>query len=448
MPDEATRICQTLAHTGGNVVRAARLLGFSRNTLRYRMRKYGMARPSLVVPEVPAVVTHAPAAPAHAEPTKDVGHSPLQLSPPSWEHKPVAVLAIECTFPQMTGGEAARYEPWTLAARWEQRLVEKVHMFDGRFLQRTPALLTAVFGVPRALEQMPQRAVHAALAIKHLITAARATPAGEPCPDVRLAVHVGALLVDTRSSTLAARMLPLGDTLALPVRLLGHASVGEVLVSLQVVHQVEDVYTIHERALPAPAAASAQGEAYVVVGRRVWQTPSGRSAGRVSQRCVGRARELATLHTLLAQAEDGQGQVVALVGEPGIGKSRLLAEFHRSLDGKRVTSLEGRCLSYGHATPYLPVLDLLRQCCRVGDADPPEVIMTKVHVALQEAKMEPEVCAPYLLRLLGLPEGTERLAMLSPQAIKIRTFTVLRQLCLCRQSAASHCGDRGLAVDG
>ena len=131
--DEATRIRQTLTRTGGNVVRSARLLGLSRNTLRYRMRKYGMERLYLEVPEVPAMATHAPAVPAPAEPTQDVVHSHLPLSTPMWEHKPVAVLAIECTFPQMTGGEAARYEPWSLAAHWEQCLVEKVTPLTAAF---------------------------------------------------------------------------------------------------------------------------------------------------------------------------------------------------------------------------------------------------------------------------------------------------------------------------
>ena len=79
--DEATRIRQTLTRTGGNVVRSARLLGLSRNTLRYRMRKYGMERLYLEVPEVPAVATHAPAVPAHAEPTQDVGAQPSPVVP-------------------------------------------------------------------------------------------------------------------------------------------------------------------------------------------------------------------------------------------------------------------------------------------------------------------------------------------------------------------------------
>ena len=123
--------------------------------------------------------------------------------------------------------------------------------------------------------------------------------------------------------------------------------------------------------------------------------------------------------------EDGQGHVVGIVGDPGIGKSRLLDEFRRSLTGRRLTYLRGRCLSYGNATPYLPVLDLLRHNCGMTDADSPETITAKVHRALQEVGMAPDEWAPYLIRRLGLEAGTDQLAMLSPQAIRARTFETL-----------------------
>src|SRR5262249_57983341 len=84
---------------------------------------------------------------------------------------------------------------------------------------------------------------------------------------------------------------------------------------------------------------------------------------RVLSPFVGRERELALLHALLAQVETGRGQVVGVVGEPGMGKSRLLYEFRQSLAGQRLTYLTGRCLSYGSTTPYLPVLDRLPPNC-------------------------------------------------------------------------------------
>jgi DNA-binding winged helix-turn-helix (wHTH) protein/class 3 adenylate cyclase len=134
------------------------------------------------------------------------------------------------------------------------------------------------------------------------------------------------------------------------------------------------------------------------------------------------------LHTGLVAVggigEEAEG-AAAVVGDPGIGKSRLLDEFRRSLTGRRLTYLRGRCLSYGSATPYFLVLDLLRHNCGMTDADSPEAITAKVQRALQEVGMAPDEWAPYLIRLLGLEAGTDQLAMLSPQAIKARTFETL-----------------------
>jgi predicted ATPase len=137
-----------------------------------------------------------------------------------------------------------------------------------------------------------------------------------------------------------------------------------------------------------------------------------------------------TLHALLAQVEAGHGQVVGIVGEPGLGKSRLVYEFRRSLGRRRLVYRAGRCLSYGSTTPYLPVLDLLRHHCGITDTDGPEDITAKIHRSLQEVNMAPEMWAPVLLHLLGLEEGTNPPAVLSPEARKARILTTLTQMCL------------------
>ena len=126
----------------------------------------------------------------------------------------------------------------------------------------------------------------------------------------------------------------------------------------------------------------------------------------------------------------GAGRWSAWSGEPGLGKSRLVHEFRRSLGGRRLTYRAGRCLSYGSTTPYLPVLDLLRHHCGITDTDGPEDITAKIHRSLQEVDMAPETWAPVLLHLLGLQEGTNALAALSPEARKARILTALTQMCL------------------
>ena len=132
--------------------------------------------------------------------------SPVAPSP-AWEQKLVAVLAIELTFPTAAEVEAAMHEPWTAASRWEQTLVAKVQGFGGVVLQRSPSLLLVAFGMPQTLEQMPQRAVQAALALRHLV--AEGTE-GEPCPELRVAVHWGPLLVDVQASDPTGSSAPLG----------------------------------------------------------------------------------------------------------------------------------------------------------------------------------------------------------------------------------------------
>jgi len=96
-------------------------------------------------------------------------------------------------------------------------------------------------------------------------------------------------------------------------------------------------------------------------------------------RFVGRNHELGLLWSRFQSAIRGQGQVVGVAGEAGIGKSRLLYEFHQSLKGERVTYLEGHCLSYGSPIPYLPVLDIVRAGCGITEADSHEAITETVH---------------------------------------------------------------------
>jgi tetratricopeptide (TPR) repeat protein len=145
---------------------------------------------------------------------------------------------------------------------------------------------------------------------------------------------------------------------------------------------------------------------------------------------VGRAHELATLHAVLAQAVGSRGQSVGIVGESGIGKSRLLAEWRQQLYAHGVVYLEGHCLSYGSTTPYLPVLDLLRAHCGITPADGAAAVTAKVCGSLQAVGLAPDTAAPSLLHLLGVEAATVQVAGSSPETLKAHTFATLRQLWL------------------
>ena len=244
----------------------------------------------------------------------------------AWEQKPVVVLAIDVTWPEAMEHHALRAEPWTLATRWHQTIAEKVQGFGGCIVQHAPSPLTAVFGLPQTLEQMPQRAVQAALAIRHQLHEDQVSDGRQPGPEVRMAVHLGQVLVDVQASDPTAQLLPLGETLSLPVRLLGHAAPGDILLSPQVGRLVEGWFELHGREGPAGAGRADGVGAYAVVGLGPRRSPLEVYGKRPLSRFVGRERELTDLHDLLAQVAQGRGQVVGIVGEPGVGKSRLCYE--------------------------------------------------------------------------------------------------------------------------
>jgi predicted ATPase len=354
---------------------------------------------------------------------------PLDLTP-SWEQKPVAVLAIELTFPWHAGLEAIGYEPWTMAHRWEQRIVERVRGFGGMLIQRSPSLLLVAFGVPQVVELLPQRAIQAALAIRRLATAAEGAEDTEASPELRQAVHLGTALVGGRTHASVEQLVAVGDTLALPVRLLGQAAPGEIMLSPTLGRLVMGWYELQALPLPEGDGLSSPVGVYRMRGLMPRRSPRAGVGVQSVSLFVGRERELTTLHELLAQVREGRGQAVGIVGEPGMGKSRLLSEFRQRLAGTGVTYLIGHCLSYGSTVPYLPVLDLLRDHCGITETDAPAQISAKVHVALQEVGMALDEWAPYLFHLLGLPGGTDDLAEISPEALKRRTFEALRQMSL------------------
>jgi class 3 adenylate cyclase len=227
----------------------------------------------------------------------------------------VAVLAIDLTFSLALGQATSPAEAWTVTRRWEQAIADTVQAFGGVFLRRSPPLTVAAFGLPRALEQMPHRAVQAALAIRHLVEEARHAAEQEPSPEVRLAVHLGPVLVDAGSPDPVMRLPTVGDTLAVPMRLLGHAGPGEILASPRAAGLVEGVFALQARKLPLGADRPGLVTAYTIDGLTP-PAPPERTRVRPRSRFVGRERELGTLHDLLADVEGRRGQVVCHASDP------------------------------------------------------------------------------------------------------------------------------------
>jgi DNA-binding NtrC family response regulator/tetratricopeptide (TPR) repeat protein len=430
LQDESARIRQALSQTGGNVVQAARLLGISRGALRYWMRRHGIGRPRLQILTPPHSSQEQEAfGPSEADRGRSTS-AVLRALQPAWEQKLVVVLAIDVTWPEVLEHHTPRVDPWTRATRWHQTIAEKIHGFGGLLIQPSPSPLTAVFGLPQTLEQMPQRAVQAALAIRHQLVEDWAPNGLQPGPEVRMSIHLGQVLVDVQASDPTARLLPLGETLSLPVRLLGQAAPGDLLLSPQIGRLVDGWFELHRREGPAGVGIADGVGAYAVVGVGPRCSPLEAYGKRPLSRFVGRERELINLHDLLAQVAQGHGQVVSIVGEPGVGKSRLCYELTQAQYLHNWLILESSPVAYGKDTPYLPVLDLLKAYFQLDARNEPQTIRAKVLGKLGTFEESRGPILPAVLTLLDVPVGDPSWQALEPPQRRQRTLEACTRLLL------------------
>jgi class 3 adenylate cyclase/tetratricopeptide (TPR) repeat protein len=308
--------------------------------------------------------------------------------------------------------------------------LSEVHRYEGTINQFLGDGFMALFGAPLAREDHARRAVLAALGIQQALHERLSTVVrrgGEEL-DVRMGINTGLVVVGKIGDNLRMDYTAVGDTTHVASRLEQLAEPGNILVSEATYRLVRGYARVEDLGGLSVKGMSDRIRAYKVLGPGSRRSRLEGQEPQALTHFVGRDRELATLMSLLAKAEDGEGQVVGIVGESGVGKSRLFHEFRQRLASRSLTCLEGRCLSYGSAIPYLPVLDVLRQNCGITETDGPEVIAQKIERSLREVGMEPVEAAPYLLYLLGIKEGTAGLGSLSPKVVQARSFDVLRQM--------------------
>jgi class 3 adenylate cyclase len=326
-------------------------------------------------------------------------------------------------------------EPWYRLLQTVVGLTQEVLQdYTGTLTLVTGDGFTAVFGAPVAQEDHARRAVLAALELRQRLQDAPAlrTQLAGGVLALGMGLHSGLVVVGGLGQDPQRLATAVGAPLYVATRLQQRSAPGTILLSAATYHLV------HEEVRATPYETFAMGGQPAPMSVYAVQGLLRRHAGvagwglRALSPFVGRARELALLHDRLAAAVAGQGQVVGLVGEPGMGKSRPLVEFCHSVPEHQGTYYVGQCLSYGSATPYLSVLDLLRAYCGITPADSVDTLIEKVRGGLQAVGMEPDAGAPYLLYLLGVEVGTEQLAGTSPEALKVKTFETLRQLMLQR----------------
>src|SRR3989454_977903 len=351
------------------------------------------------------------------------------------ERKPVTVLFCDMVSSTALAEQLGPEGLHSLFSRFFETALAEIHRYEGTINQFLGDGFMALFGAPLAHEDHARRAVLAALDIRRALNDRPLQLSGRLVPvSLRLGLHTGFVVVGAIGNNLRMDYTAVGDTTHLAARLQQMAEPGAIVISEATARLVRGYVALDTRGEVEVRGRSAPVTIHLVTGRGPRRSPLEDPAERKLSHFVGRGRELGALKELLAEVEAARGQVVGIVGEPGVGKSRLLLEFQSTLAGRRVTYLEGRCLSFGSAIPFLPVLDIVRNACGLTEADPPETMIEKVQVTLADVGMDATAGLPFLLHLLGVKEpsehATESLAGLSPESIKARTFEILRQMSL------------------
>jgi len=300
--------------------------------------------------------------------------------------------------------------------------VDAIEPHHGIITERRTDGFVAIFGARAVHEDDVQRSVLAALAIRRRFRAL----ADDEARELRIAIHNGPVVISRLAGDRDIEYTAIGETLRAADRLLQAASPGAIVLSEAARRVVRSDVFVDSTAAAVPGG----GRAYTVAGL-LRETRAEPRVARASSPLIGRDDELALFDALVAQAMEGKGHALSVVGEPGMGKSRLAAEFTRRLAHAATPPLilEGRCVSYGSFLPYLPVADLVRACCGVEESDPPERIRRAVEDLATEYGLDADAIA-WLLRLVGVDDGSASIDALSPEAAKGRTFQVVRSLLL------------------
>ena len=287
----------------------------------------------------------------------------------------------------------------------------EVHRYEGTVNQFLGDGFMALFGAPIAHEDHARRAVLAALGI-----AARAEVR------IRIGINSGLVVVGTIGDDLRVDYTAFGDTTVLAARLQAAAAPGAVLVSQRTAGLVHGYFELEEVAPVQVKERTVRPLRVSGLGPRTARI----AAGDELSPFTGRDHELAELGRMLEVAASGEGQVVGLVGDPGLGKSRLAWEFRR-LAQPRAAVLEGRCLSYGASIPYLPLFEVVRNACGIAADDVPDLVGTKIELRVKALELDVSL-AHYLRHAFGVPAADPGLAGVDPQVIRARAFEALRRL--------------------
>ena len=348
------------------------------------------------------------------------------------EHKQVTVLFADVKG-SMELQEDLDSEEWhAVMDRFMRILADGVHRFEGTVDKFTGDGVMALFGAPVAHEDHARRACYAALhlaeTIGHYADELRRTKGLSF--HVRIGLNSGDVIVGTIGDDSHMEYTAVGHTVGLARRMEALAEPGRAYLTEHTARLVEGYFRLRDLGgFNVKGARDPVGVA-VLEGIGALRSSYDVARSRGLSRLVGRGEEMAALESALDRATAGHGQVVGVVGEPGVGKSRLCGEFVQSCQARGLTVYRAHGVSHGRRLPLLPAIEFLRQVFGITDADSTQAAREKVagRLLLFDLLEPASEELPILFDVLEIPDPARPAPQMAPEARLRRLFTLLRRL--------------------
>ena len=313
-----------------------------------------------------------------------------------------------------------------------EHMMEAVHRYEGTVNQVMGDGIMALFGAPLAHEDHAVRACYAALRMQQAVRqhADGVRRRHGVTVQIRVGLNSGDVLVRAIGSDLRMDYTAVGQTTHLAARMEQLAEPGAIVLSPATLELVEGYVEVNPLGSRAVKGLAEPVEVYELVGAGAVRSRLQAATARGLTRFVGRDGELEQLRQALERARAGHGQVVAVVGDPGVGKSRLVYEVTHSPRTDGWLMLESTSISYGQAMSYWPVIDLLKGYFTLQDRDELGEIRDKVTDKLLALDASLEPALPALLALLEVPVDDAAWQRLEPAQRRQRTLDAVKRLLL------------------
>jgi len=313
-----------------------------------------------------------------------------------------------------------------------ERMMDAVHHYEGTVNQVMGDGIMALFGAPLAHEDHAVRACYAALRMQESVKkyAEEVRRSHAAVVKIRVGLNSGEVVVRAIGSDLHMDYTAVGQTTHLAARMEQLADPGAIVITPDTLALAEGYVETTPLGPVQVKGLSQPVEVCEITGAGSVRTRFQAAAARGLTRFVGRDAELAELRRAVEQARQGRGQVRAVVGQPGVGKSRLFHEFIRSAPAAGCLILESSSVSYGKARPYLPVIDLPKAYFRIEDRDDAQKISEKITGRILSVDDALHAALPAFLSLLDVPVEDGRWQALDPPQRRHQTLNAVRRLLL------------------